>query len=103
MPGPAFSMIFCSMGRPWANRMSAEKTVISATVSDDAGTSVKMSGTAPQMPTSIAVSQARPSSGGSPMWFMIGAKAGATASIAPILDNSSVRMAIGTVIRTSTQ
>lgn len=62
-----------------------------------------MSGTAPHMPTSIAVSQARPSSGGRPMRFMTGAKAGATASIAPILDSSSVSMAIGTVIRTSTQ
>ncbi|MNL65610.1 hypothetical protein D3C87_1899620 [compost metagenome] len=96
-------MIFCSMGSPCANRMRAEKTVTSATLSEDTGTSVKTSGTAPHIPTSIPVNQASPSSGGSPIRFMTGAKTGATASIAPILDNSSVRIAIGTVIRTSTQ
>ncbi|TDH38712.1 hypothetical protein E2A64_06335 [Pseudohoeflea suaedae] len=103
MPGPAFWMIFCSIGSPWANSISTEKIVTSATLRVEISTSENRSGTAPHMPTIIAVSQASPSSGGRPTRFMTGEKTGAIHSITPMREASSAKMVIGTVMRKSIQ
>ena len=91
------------MGNAWANRTSAENTVTSATLSAEGGTSTNSITAAFHTPISQPASRASASWGGRPYRSISGASQGATAATTPVTIKTSVTIATGTTMRTSSQ